>query len=60
MKHAHLGTPAVAALVVGLLVVASAVSVAIHVWFEKPAMAFLRAKLLKPEVVVVPAPVLAA
>ena len=33
------------ALIVGLLALTSAIAVAIHVWFEKPVMAFLRARL---------------
>jgi exopolysaccharide production protein ExoZ len=38
-------SPALAALIVGLLALVSAIAVAIHVWFEKPVMAFLRARL---------------
>ncbi|HEX3762159.1 MAG TPA: acyltransferase [Kofleriaceae bacterium] len=37
--------PAQAALIIGLLALVSAIAVAIHVWFEKPVMAFLRARL---------------
>ena len=37
--------PALAALIVALLAVVSAIAIAIHVWFEKPVMAFLRARL---------------
>jgi peptidoglycan/LPS O-acetylase OafA/YrhL len=37
--------PAMVALIVGLIALTSAISVAIHVWFEKPVMAFLRARL---------------
>ena len=37
--------PALAVLIVGLLALTSAISIAIHVWFEKPVMAFLRARL---------------
>jgi len=58
VRDAHLSAPAMAALIVGLLALASTISVAIHVWFEKPVMAFLRAKLIKPELA--PAPVPAA
>ena len=35
----------IAALIVGLLALVSAIAIAIHVWFEKPVMAFLRARL---------------
>lgn len=56
VKNADLPTPALAALIVGLLVLTSAISVAIHVWFEKPVMAFLRAKLIKPVAVPVVVP----
>jgi len=56
VKNAHLGTPALASLIVGLLVLTSLVSIAIHIWFEKPVMAYLRAKLIKPEPAVAPAP----
>ena len=45
IKNADLGTPALAALIIGLLALTSAISVAIHIYFEKPVMAFLRAKL---------------
>jgi peptidoglycan/LPS O-acetylase OafA/YrhL len=38
-------SPALAALIVGLLALVSAIAIAIHVWFEKPVMAFLRARL---------------
>jgi exopolysaccharide production protein ExoZ len=37
--------PALAVLIVGLLAVTSALAIAIHVWFEKPVMAWLRARL---------------
>jgi exopolysaccharide production protein ExoZ len=37
--------PAQAGLIVALLALTSALSIAIHVWFEKPVMAFLRARL---------------
>jgi exopolysaccharide production protein ExoZ len=37
--------PAIAALIVALLALTSAIAVAIHVWFEKPVMAYLRGKL---------------
>ena len=40
-----LSSPALVVLIAGLIVLTSAVSIAIHVWFEKPAMAFLRARL---------------
>jgi exopolysaccharide production protein ExoZ len=45
VKNAALGAPALAVLIVGLLALTSAIAVAIHVWFEKPVMAYLRAKL---------------
>jgi peptidoglycan/LPS O-acetylase OafA/YrhL len=38
-------SPALAVLIVGLLALTSAIAIAIHVWFEKPVMAFLRARL---------------
>jgi exopolysaccharide production protein ExoZ len=38
-------SPALAALIVGLLALVSAIAIAIHVYFEKPVMAFLRARL---------------
>ena len=38
-------SPALAVLILGLLALTSAISIAIHVWFEKPVMAFLRARL---------------
>jgi exopolysaccharide production protein ExoZ len=45
-KHAAgWSSPAIAVLIVALLALVSAISVAIHVWFEKPVMAFLRARL---------------
>lgn len=37
--------PAMAALILALLALTSAISIAIHVWFEKPVMAYLRARL---------------
>jgi peptidoglycan/LPS O-acetylase OafA/YrhL len=37
--------PALAVLIVALLALVSAIAIAIHVWFEKPVMAFLRARL---------------
>lgn len=40
-----LSVPVITALILGLIVLTSAISVAIHVWFEKPVMAFLRARL---------------
>jgi peptidoglycan/LPS O-acetylase OafA/YrhL len=49
LKHAdRLPAPALAALIIGLLALTSAVAIAIHVWFEKPVMAFLRDKLTAP------------
>jgi exopolysaccharide production protein ExoZ len=44
------GALATAALVVMLLVISTVVAVAIHVFFEKPVMAFLRRRLLRPRV----------
>lgn len=38
-------SPALAVLIVALLALTSAISIAIHLWFEKPVMAFLRARL---------------
>jgi peptidoglycan/LPS O-acetylase OafA/YrhL len=38
-------SPALLVLIVALLALTSAISIAIHVWFEKPVMAFLRARL---------------
>ncbi len=38
-------SPALAVLIVALLALVSAIAIAIHVWFEKPVMAFLRARL---------------
>jgi peptidoglycan/LPS O-acetylase OafA/YrhL len=38
-------SPALAVLIVFLLALVSAIAVAIHLWFEKPVMAFLRARL---------------
>jgi len=38
-------SPALAVLIIGLLALTSAISIAIHTWFEKPVMAFLRARL---------------
>src|SRR6185436_8005235 len=38
-------SPALAALILALLALVSAIAIAIHVWFEKPVMAFLRARL---------------
>jgi exopolysaccharide production protein ExoZ len=47
VKHAGtLSLPVVLVLIVGLLVLTHAIAVAIHVWFEKPVMRVLRAKLL--------------
>jgi peptidoglycan/LPS O-acetylase OafA/YrhL len=40
-----LSSPALALLIVGLLGLTSAIAIAIHVWFEKPVMAYLRARL---------------
>ncbi|HEY0190121.1 MAG TPA: acyltransferase [Kofleriaceae bacterium] len=46
LHHPELmSTPMLAAVIVGLLVLTSGLAVAIHTWFEKPAMAFLRARL---------------
>jgi len=45
VKNADLPEPALAGLIVALLALTSAISVAIHLWFEKPVMAFLRARL---------------
>ena len=38
-------SPVLAVLIVGLVALTSAIAIAIHVWFEKPVMAFLRARL---------------
>jgi len=38
-------SPALAVLILALLALTSAIAIAIHVWFEKPVMAFLRARL---------------
>jgi exopolysaccharide production protein ExoZ len=43
-----LSSPVLALLIVGLLALTSAIAIAIHVWFEKPVMAFLRDKLTEP------------
>jgi exopolysaccharide production protein ExoZ len=40
-----LSVPVIAMLIAGLLGLTSAIAIAIHVWFEKPVMAFLRARL---------------
>ncbi len=46
VKHAGaMSSPALALLIAGLLALTSAIAIAIHVMFEKPVMAFLRAKL---------------
>jgi len=37
--------PMIAVLIAGLLALTSAIAIAIHTWFEKPVMAFLRARL---------------
>src|SRR5207253_5649434 len=42
VKNADLSVPALIGVIMFLLALTSAVSVAIHVWFEKPVMAFLR------------------
>jgi peptidoglycan/LPS O-acetylase OafA/YrhL len=42
---ADLSMPVIVLVVAGLLALTSAISIAIHLWFEKPLMAFLRAKL---------------
>lgn len=44
-----LSSPMLALLIVGLLALTSAFAIVIHVWFEKPVMAFLRSKLIRPE-----------
>jgi exopolysaccharide production protein ExoZ len=45
-KHAtEWSSPALAVLIVGLLALTSVIAIAVHVWFEKPVMAFLRARL---------------
>lgn len=40
-----MSSPMLAVVIVGLLALTSALAVAIHTWFEKPVMAFLRSKL---------------
>lgn len=40
-----LSSPVLAVLIAGLLALTSALSIALHLWFEKPLMAFLRARL---------------
>jgi exopolysaccharide production protein ExoZ len=45
VKNHDLSSPALAGLIVMLLALTSAISVAIHVWFEKPVMAYLRKRL---------------
>ena len=40
-----LSSPMLAVLIAGLIALTSVISIAIHVWFEKPVMAFLRARL---------------
>lgn len=40
-----LPSPVLAGLIAGLLALTSAIAIAIHVWFEKPVMAYLRARL---------------
>jgi len=40
-----LSTPGLLVVILGLLALTSAIAIAIHVWFEKPVMAFLRARL---------------
>jgi hypothetical protein len=46
LKHAAAwSSPALALVIVGLLALTSAISIAIHLWFEKPVMAFLRDRL---------------
>jgi peptidoglycan/LPS O-acetylase OafA/YrhL len=42
IKDADLPVPALVGVILALLALTSAISVAIHVWFEKPVMAFLR------------------
>jgi exopolysaccharide production protein ExoZ len=52
VKDAHaLRAPLIVGLIVGLLALVSGISVAIHVLFEKPVMAFLRARLAPKEAV---------
>ncbi|HET9624288.1 MAG TPA: acyltransferase [Kofleriaceae bacterium] len=49
LKHAdRFSSPVLAVLIVGLLALTSAIAIAVHVWFEKPVMAFLRGKLTAP------------
>lgn len=45
VKGRALSWPATVLLIAGLLALTSAVAAAVHLWFEKPVMAFLRAKL---------------
>jgi exopolysaccharide production protein ExoZ len=40
-----MSSPMLAVLIAGLLALTSAIAIAIHVWFEKPVMAYLRARL---------------
>ena len=40
-----MSSPMLAVLIVALLALTSAIAIAIHVWFEKPVMAYLRARL---------------
>lgn len=46
LKHATAwSSPALALVILGLIALTSAISIAIHFWFEKPVMAFLRDRL---------------
>jgi hypothetical protein len=40
-----MSSPMLVVLIAGLLALTSAIAIAIHVWFEKPVMAYLRARL---------------
>ncbi len=44
--HRELATPVLIAVIVGLLALSAALSIAIHLWFEKPVMKYLKARLL--------------
>ena len=46
VKNTHLSAPIQAALIAALLALTSAISIAIHLWFEKPVMAVLRKRLV--------------
>ena len=45
IRGADLPAPMLACVIVFLLAVTSAISVAVHLWFEKPVMTYLREKL---------------